>query len=71
MTVMPLASGLRVHLTLFQPSGADYAHHITDCPPGFENLTASLYDHRITLLAAPGFSDLPTALYIFNVTCHL
>ena len=22
--------------------GADYAHHITDCPPGFENLTTSL-----------------------------
>ena len=22
--------------------GADYAHHITACPPGFENLTTSL-----------------------------
>ena len=22
--------------------GADYAHHITACSPGFENLTASL-----------------------------
>jgi hypothetical protein len=22
--------------------GADYAHHIIACPPGFENLTASL-----------------------------
>ena len=22
--------------------GADYAHRITACPPGFENLTASL-----------------------------
>ena len=22
--------------------GVDYAHHITACPPGFENLTASL-----------------------------
>ena len=22
--------------------GADYASHITNCPPGFENLTASL-----------------------------
>ena len=21
----------------------DYVHHITDCRPGFENLTASLY----------------------------
>ena len=25
--------------------GADCAHHITDCPPGFENLTASLQVH--------------------------
>ena len=33
---------LGVQLTLFQPRGADYAHHITDYPPGFENLTASL-----------------------------
>ena len=23
--------------------GADYAHHITACPPGFENLTAPLH----------------------------
>ena len=28
---------------LFQPEGgAGYAHHITACPPGFENLAASL-----------------------------
>ena len=33
---------LGVQLTLFQPGGADYAHHITTCPPEFENLTASL-----------------------------
>jgi hypothetical protein len=33
---------LGAQLTLFQPWGADYAHHITDCPPGFENLAASL-----------------------------
>ena len=44
---MPLAGGqgrnLGVQLTLFQPGGgADYAHHITACPPGFENLAASL-----------------------------
>ena len=24
--------------------GADYAHNITACPPGFENLAASLYE---------------------------
>jgi hypothetical protein len=33
---------LGVQLTLFQPEGTDYAHHITACPPGFENLTAYL-----------------------------
>ena len=27
---------------LYPNQGADYAHHITTCPPGFENLTASL-----------------------------
>ena len=51
---MPLAGGLGelsptrnlgVQVTLFQPGGADYAHHITACPPGFENLTASLRVH--------------------------
>ena len=30
---------LGFQLTLFQP---DYARHITTCPPGLENLTASL-----------------------------
>ena len=34
---------LEVQLTLFQlGGGADYANHITACPLGFENLTASL-----------------------------
>ena len=50
-TVMPLAGGqgglyptwdLGVQSSLFQPRGADYAHHITACPPGFKNLTGSL-----------------------------
>ena len=48
---MPLAGGptqnLGVQLTLFQPGGrgANFACDITTCPPGFENLTASLlYD---------------------------
>ena len=31
-----------VQLTLLQPGGADYAHHITASPPGFENPAASL-----------------------------
>ena len=30
-------------LTLFQPEGADYAHHITGSTPGFGNLTTALY----------------------------
>ena len=38
----PGGGDLRVQLTLFQPGGADYAHHITACPLGFENLTTSL-----------------------------
>ena len=29
-------------LTLFQPEGADYAHHITGSTPGFGNLTTAL-----------------------------
>ena len=36
-----LVGNLGVQLTLVQQRGADYAHHFTDCPPGFENLTAS------------------------------
>ena len=51
---MPLVGGLGAlkptrnlgfQLTLFQPGGADYAHRITACPPGFENLAASLLSH--------------------------
>ena len=30
--------------------GADYAHRITACPPGFENLTASLFVMSICLV---------------------
>ena len=33
---------LGVLFTLFQPEGADYAHHIAASTPGFENLTTSL-----------------------------
>jgi hypothetical protein len=36
------AWNLEVLLTLFQPDGADYVHHITASTPGFENLTTSL-----------------------------
>ena len=34
---------LGVILTLFQPEGADYAHHITGSIPGFGNLTTALH----------------------------
>ena len=37
-------------LTLFQPGGADYAHHIIDSTPGFENLTTALVRLRIALM---------------------
>ena len=30
--------------------GADYTHRITPCPPGFENLTASLISENVHLL---------------------
>ena len=49
--VMPLADGqgglypirnLGVQLTLLQPGRADFAHHITARPPGFENPAAPL-----------------------------
>ena len=33
---------LGVLVTLFQPEGADCAHHITASTPGFEKLTTSL-----------------------------
>jgi hypothetical protein len=33
---------LEVLLTIFQPEGADYVHHITPSTPGFDNLTTSL-----------------------------
>ena len=33
---------LEVLLTLFQPEGVDYAHHITSSTPGFGNLTTAL-----------------------------
>lgn len=40
----PLAViNLGVQLTLFWPMGADYAHHITPCPPGFENLAINFW----------------------------
>ena len=31
-----------VLLTLFQPDGTDYAHHITASTPGFKTLTTAL-----------------------------
>ena len=55
-TVLPLVGGqgelyptrnFGVQLTLLQPGGgADYAHHITASPPGFENPAASLFLHK-------------------------
>ena len=37
MSVMPLAG------ELYFNQGGGFAHHISACPPGFENLTASLH----------------------------
>ena len=45
MYIRAVVSGgaVGVLLTLFQPEGADYAHHITGSTPGFGNLTTALY----------------------------
>ena len=43
------AGNLGVLLTLFQPEGADYVHHITASNPRFENLTTSLFSHCLGL----------------------
>ena len=41
---MPLVGGQGWELnSINKPGGADYAHHITACPLGFENIMASLY----------------------------
>ena len=46
--VLPAVGGqgglrnLGAELTLLQPGVADYAHHITASPPGFENPAAAL-----------------------------
>ena len=60
-TVMPLAGGLGglAHpefgssVNPILTRGADYAHHITACPPGFENLTASLTLININVATKP------------------
>ena len=78
---MPLVGGLggqptrnlRVQLTRFQPRGvADYAHHITDCPPGFENLMASLYQGRYVLHVekTQGFGMLQVSHLDVNSNCN-
>ena len=49
--------------------GADYAHHTTARPPGFENLTASLrIVHDIHARSFPNASVL--GLYLFLVASH-
>ena len=40
---------LGVLLTLFQPEGADYAHHITGSTPRFGNLTTALICDKCNL----------------------
>ena len=39
--------------------GADYTHHITACPPGFENLTASLHIIEVSIRYAAIISYFP------------
>ena len=40
---------LRSSINLILTRGADYAHHITACSPGIENLTASLPNIKQTI----------------------
>ena len=47
-------------LTLFQPEGAEYAHHITVSTPGFENLTTSL--HKVHSEKVTKFCEISTFL---------
>jgi hypothetical protein len=42
---------LEVLLTLFQPEGGDYVHHITASTPGFENLTTALKNVEYVVIA--------------------
>ena len=65
-TVMPLAGvqcgfqptrNLGVQLTLFQPGG-----QITACPPGFENLTATLV-YKQSGFEIPNFFNCPSIIY--------
>ena len=52
---------LGVLFTLFQPEGADYAHHITASTPGLENLKTSLHsDPNFATLTITAFCSQPT-----------
>jgi hypothetical protein len=65
------------YMLLCPNQGADYAHHITACPPGFENLTAYLnyiyvycgYNHLnpylFTVLLSIPFNKFPCLFVIF------
>ena len=65
---MPLADGLGGHLgfqlTLFQSKGVDYAHQITVCPPGFENLKTSLEWKKIARTRTS--SELVTVVVVYS-----
>ena len=51
-----------VKLSLLQPGGADYAHHITASPPGFENPAAALYYNDMpqfmSIVMIQGYKDI-------------
>ena len=46
----PSLTWLRTSVNLIPTRGADYAHHITACPFGFENLTTSLLTLMFTMI---------------------
>ena len=71
------AWNLIVQLTLFQPGGADYAHHITACTPGFENISTPLHvliqsiQNSVSGLVLDCFNTPEIRLKFLNTIQHL
>ena len=48
---VPPTQFLADQLTLSQPGGADYTHHITTCHPGFSDLATALWHVLLEIMA--------------------
>jgi hypothetical protein len=63
---------LGAQLTLLQPEGAEYTHHITGSTPGFGNLTTALdllHNHDILFMIPNVLMEVEEQLERFRVTC--